>query len=108
MREPLAEQLFELGAVEQEYFISMEYLRGKDLLLVQTNVGIIIPVLMSSRRYGVMWDTYSQMRFKDDASGASMWAESAPGGVDYYFLAGDTPDAVVADTALRQPVHRTG
>jgi alpha-D-xyloside xylohydrolase len=69
--------------------------RGKDLLLVQTNVGIIIPVLMSSRRYGVMWDTYSQMRFRDDADGASMWAESAPGGVDYYFMAGDTPDAVV-------------
>jgi alpha-D-xyloside xylohydrolase len=69
--------------------------RGKALLLVQTNVGIIIPVLMSSRRYGVLWDTYSQMRFTDDAGGASMWAESAPGGVDYYFMAGDTPDAVV-------------
>lgn len=69
--------------------------RGKDLLLVQTNVGIIIPVLMSSRRYGVLWDSYSQMRFKDDANGASMWAESAPGGVDYYFMAGETPDAVV-------------
>jgi len=69
--------------------------RGTDLLLVQTNVGIIIPVMMSSRRYGVMWDTYSQMRFKDDANGASLWAESAPGGVDYYFMAGDTPDDVV-------------
>ena len=69
--------------------------RGKDLLLVQTNVGIIIPVMMSSRRYGVLWDTYSQMRFKDEAGEASLWAESAPGGVDYYFMAGDTPDAVV-------------
>ncbi|AOH83568.1 glycoside hydrolase [Sphingomonas panacis] len=69
--------------------------RGKDLLLVQTNMGIIIPVMMSSRRYGVMWDTYSQMRFKDDAQGASLWAESAPGGVDYYFMGGDTPDDVV-------------
>ena len=70
--------------------------RGKDLLLVQTNVGIIIPVMMSSRRYGVMWDTYSQMRFSDNANGASLWAESAPGGVDYYFMAGKTPDDVVA------------
>ena len=74
--------------------------RGKDLLLVQTNVGIIIPVMMSSRRYGILWDTYSQMRFKDGAQGASLWAESAPGGVDYYFMAGGTPDAVVA--AYRQ------
>lgn len=69
--------------------------RGKDLLLVQTNVGIIIPVMMSSRRYGIMWDTYSQMRFKDGPDGASLWAESAPGGVDYYFMAGETPDDVV-------------
>jgi alpha-D-xyloside xylohydrolase len=70
--------------------------RGKDLLLVQTNVGIIIPVMMSSRRYGVMWDTYSQMRFSDNANGASLWAESAPGGVDYYFMAGKAADDVVA------------
>lgn len=69
--------------------------RGKELLLVQTNVGIIIPVMMSSRRYGILWDTYSQMRFKDGAEGASLWAESAPGGVDYYFMAGETPDDVV-------------
>jgi len=71
--------------------------RGADLLLVQTNVGIIIPVILSSRRYGIMWDTYSQMRFKDDADGASLWAESAPGGVDYYFMAGTTPDDVIRD-----------
>lgn len=69
--------------------------RGKELLLVQTNVGIIIPVMMSSRRYGIMWDIYSQMRFKDGPDGASLWAESAPGGVDYYFMAGETPDDVV-------------
>ncbi|WP_291876144.1 TIM-barrel domain-containing protein [Caulobacter sp.] len=69
--------------------------RGKDLLLVQTNVGIIIPVMVSSERYGVLWDTYSQMRFKDDAQGARLWAESAPGGVDYYFMAGETMDGVV-------------
>jgi len=70
--------------------------RGGDLLLVQTNVGIIIPVMMSTRRYGILWDTYSQMRFKDDARGASLWAESAPGGVDYYFMGGGSSDEVVA------------
>ncbi|GAA0311827.1 hypothetical protein GCM10009087_22430 [Sphingomonas oligophenolica] len=69
--------------------------RNKEVLLVQTNVGIIIPVMVSTERYGVLWDTYSQMRFKDDAEGARLWAESAPGGVDYYFMAGDTMDKVV-------------
>ena len=69
--------------------------RNKELLLVQTNVGIIIPVMVSTERYGILWDSYSQMRFKDDAQGARLWAESAPGGVDYYFMAGDTMDGVI-------------
>jgi alpha-D-xyloside xylohydrolase len=69
--------------------------RGKNLLLVQTNIGIIIPVMMSTERYGIMWDIYSQMRFEDDAQGARLWAESAPGGVDYYFMGADSMDGVV-------------
>lgn len=70
--------------------------RNKELLLVQTNVGTIIPVMVSTERYGILWDTYSMMRFTDDAEGARLWAESAPGGVDYYFMAGQTLDEVVA------------
>ncbi|MBP2158739.1 MULTISPECIES: TIM-barrel domain-containing protein [Asticcacaulis] len=69
--------------------------RNKELLLVQTNIGIVIPVMVSSERYGILWDTYSKMRFKDSADGANLWAESAPGGVDYYFMAGDTVDEVI-------------
>jgi alpha-D-xyloside xylohydrolase len=70
--------------------------RNKELLLVQTNIGIVIPVMISTERYGILWDSYSKMRFKDSAEGASLWAESAPGGVDYYFMAGATLDQVVA------------
>ncbi|HEX7984408.1 MAG TPA: TIM-barrel domain-containing protein, partial [Duganella sp.] len=70
--------------------------RNKNLLLVQTNIGIIIPVMVSTERYGILWDTYSKMRFKDTPEGASLWAESAPGGVDYYFMGGGTLDEVVA------------
>ena len=70
--------------------------RGQELLLVQTNMGIVIPMIISSERYGIMWDTYSIMRFKDDVTGATLWAESAPGGVDYYIFAGETMDDVIA------------
>ncbi len=69
--------------------------RNQDILLVQTNTGIVIPVMMSSEKYGILWDTYSKMTFKDDAQGATLWAESAPGGVDYYFMGGDSMDDVV-------------
>lgn len=74
--------------------------RNKELLLVQTNVGIIIPVMVSTQRYGILWDTYSQMRFKDDAQGARLWAESAPGGVDYYFMAGDPAASDTLDSVV--------
>lgn len=71
--------------------------RNQDLLLVQTNLGIIIPVMMSSERYGILWDTYSKMRFQDGPEGARLWAESAPGGVDYYFMGGSSMDDVVGE-----------
>jgi len=71
--------------------------RNEDLLLVQTNLGIIIPVMMSSERYGILWDTYSKMRFQDGPEGARLWAESAPGGVDYYFMGGRSMDDVVGE-----------
>jgi len=71
--------------------------RNQDLLLVQTNLGIIIPVMVSSERYGILWDTYSKMRFHDGPDGARLWAESAPGGVDYYFMGGRSLDDVVGN-----------
>ncbi len=69
--------------------------RGKEILLVQTNLGIVIPVMVSTENYGILWDTYSVMRFKDNADGATLWAEDAPGGVDYYFFGGKNMDEVV-------------
>lgn len=70
--------------------------RGKELNLIQTNIGIIIPVMVSTENYGILWDTYSVMRFKDGSDGATLWAENAPGGVDYYFFGGNSMDEVIA------------
>jgi len=86
------ESLYGLGQYNDRY---MDY-RGKEVLLVQTNIGIVVPLLVSTKRYGIMWDIYSKTIFKDDANGASFWAESAPEGVDYYFLAGANMDGVMA------------
>ena len=86
------ESLYGLGQYNRPY---MDY-RGQEVLLVQTNIGTVVPFLVSTRRYGILWDIYSKMTFKDDASGATLWAESAPAGVDYYFVAGDTMDGVIA------------
>jgi alpha-D-xyloside xylohydrolase len=86
------ESLYGLGQYDRPY---MDY-RGQDVLLVQTNIGIVIPFLVSTRRYGILWDVYSKMTFKDDENGATLWAESAPAGVDYYFIGDETMDGVIA------------
>ncbi|HEX9045442.1 MAG TPA: TIM-barrel domain-containing protein, partial [Verrucomicrobiae bacterium] len=90
------ESLYGLGQYNEPY---MDY-RGKKVKMVQTNIGIVVPLLVSTRRYGIMWDIYSKAFFTDDENGASYWAESAPAGIDYYFFAGDNLDEVIA--AYRQ------
>ena len=86
------ESLYGLGQYDRPY---MDY-RGQEVLMVQTNIGIVVPLLVSTKRYGILWDSYSKSIFKDDASGASFWSESSPAGVDYYFIAGDDMDGVIA------------
>jgi alpha-D-xyloside xylohydrolase len=90
------ESLYGLGQYNEPY---MDY-RGQKVKLVQTNIGIVVPLLVSTRRYGIMWDIYSKAFFTDDETGATFSAESAPAGMDYYFFAGDNLDDVIA--AYRQ------
>ena len=86
------ESLYGLGQYNQPY---MDY-RGQEVLMVQTNIGAVVPFLISTRRYGILWDIYSKSIFKDGADGASIWAESAPAGIDYYLVVGASMDGVVA------------
>jgi alpha-D-xyloside xylohydrolase len=86
------ESLYGLGQYNESY---MDY-RGRDVLMVQTNIGTVLPFMVSTRRWGVLWDVYAKMRFTDDAKGARFWAESAPAGADYYLVAGTTMDDLMA------------
>jgi alpha-D-xyloside xylohydrolase len=85
------ESLYGLGQYNDPY---MDY-RGREVLMVQTNIGIVVPMLVSTRRYGVLWDIYSKSIFKDGADGASLWSESAPAGIDYYLMTGSSMDDVI-------------
>ena len=86
------ESLYGLGQYNEPY---MDY-RGRDVLMVQTNIGIVVPFMVSTRRWGLLWDVYSKMSFSDRPEGASFSAESAPAGADYYVVAGGTMDGVMA------------
>lgn len=86
------ESLYGLGQYDEPY---MDY-RGRDVLLVQTNIGIVVPFLVSTRRWGLLLDVYSKMHFSDRPEGMSFQAESAPAGADYYIVAGADMDGVIA------------
>jgi alpha-D-xyloside xylohydrolase len=85
------ESLYGLGQYNEPY---MDY-RGRDVLMVQTNIGIVVPFLVSTRRWGLLWDVYSKMTFRDQPEGMSFTADSAPAGADYYLTAGADMDAVI-------------
>lgn len=86
------ESLYGLGQYDEP---AMDY-RGRDVLMVQTNIGIVVPFMVSTRRWGLLWDVYSKGRFSDGPQGARFEFESAPAGADYYLVAGADMDGVIA------------
>ena len=70
-------------------------LRGKTKRLYQHNLRILIPSLVSTRGYGLLFDAYSAMTFNDGAQGGSMNFDVIDD-LDYYFIAGAGMDGAVA------------
>ena len=87
------EAFYGLGQ-HQEGF--MNY-RGKELLLSQSNVNAINPVLVSNKGYGIFWDNYSLTKFDNqNADTLKLWSEMGDN-VDYYFFAANNIDGAIAE-----------
>lgn len=69
--------------------------RGQTVTLVQSNTEAAIPFLVSTGGWGILWDNYSKTVFSDKLEGMSFHSEVGRQ-VDYYFLAGQTMDDVIA------------
>ncbi len=69
--------------------------RNTDLLLVQANRVAIVPVMVSTNHYGILWDNYSRTVFHDGTDGMSLASQVADQ-MDYYFMAGCDIDHIVA------------
>lgn len=82
------EALYGLGSHMEDYM----NLNGKTLYLVQHNLKIYVPVLISTRGYGLMFDAGCAMKFDKGA----VTYEGARS-IDYYFMKGDRMEDVVAD-----------
>lgn len=84
------EALFGLGSHEE----GMMNLRGQHQYLYQQNMKVVIPVLLSTRGYGILVDSYSLMTFHDDAFGSYLWTD-VDDELDFYFIYGPEFDQIV-------------
>ena len=70
-------------------------LRGKTKRLYQHNMRVVIPSLVSTRGYGLLFDAYSAMTFSDGDQGGSLTLDVVED-LDYYFILGPDMDGAVA------------
>jgi len=72
---------------------NMNY-RGDEVSLVQENTQVAIPFLLSTKKYALMFDNYSKIKFMDKQDNAEIWFEAADL-IDYYYISGDDMDDVI-------------
>ena len=91
------ESLYGLGQRQ----IGVLNIKGYDLDLWQHNTHVVVPLLVSSRGYGVLWDNLSYTRFGDLRSfepvppDCLVDASSQPGGLTTGTFTPDRPDELV-------------
>jgi alpha-D-xyloside xylohydrolase len=89
------EQIYGLGQ-HQDGFMSY---RGTSVHLQQKNMEIGIPVLVSSRGYGMLWDNPAITDVEVGVKGKEgllRWASETGKAIDYYFIFGPKSDDVIA------------
>ena len=84
------EALYGLGSHEE----GVLNLRGTHQYLYQENMKVAVPVLVSTRGYGILVDSYSLITFHDDLHGSYLWTD-VDDELDYYFMYGPQLDDVV-------------
>ncbi|MGA2229600.1 MAG: glycoside hydrolase family 31 protein [Tepidisphaeraceae bacterium] len=74
--------------------------RGQTVQLMQANMEIGLPILISSRGYGILWDNPAITSVAVGIPGNEnvvSWNSQAAHDIDYYFMAGPEIDDVVGD-----------
>ncbi len=85
------EALYGLGYHEEGF----GNLRGTMQYLYQHDLKVVIPVLVSTKGYGLLFDNYSAMEFHDDSAGSFMQFDMLQD-LDYYFIYGPDFDRIVS------------
>lgn len=70
--------------------------RGTDLLLMQDNTNITVPLLLSSRGYGLLWNSASLGRYENHYQPKLALRAQVADAADYYFIYGPEFDRVIS------------
>lgn len=84
------EALYGLGSQEEGSL----NLRGTRQYIHQANMKIAIPLLVSTKGYGILMDTYAPLIFNDNEYGSYIYSEASKE-LDYYFIYGENLDGVI-------------
>ncbi|MDO6519563.1 glycoside hydrolase family 31 protein [Zobellia galactanivorans] len=85
------EVLYGLGQHELEEL----NIRGKKIELTQQNTRVSIPVILSTKGYGVYWDNYSESIF-DDTGDTTFISSEIGDKIQYYFIKGHHFDSIIS------------
>src|SRR5271165_4021595 len=86
------ELLYGLGQHQTDLFNQ----RGTDLLLMQDNTNISVPFLLSSRGYGLLWNSAALGRYENHFQPKLALRADVADAVDYYFFYGPEFDRIIA------------
>lgn len=78
------EALYGLGSHEEGF----GNLRGHSRVLYQHNMKAVVPVLVSTKGWGILFDMGCMMAFHDDEEGSYLWADCTDE-LDWYFFYGE-------------------
>ena len=84
------EALYGLGSHEE----GVLNLRGTRTYVHQANMKIAMPFFVSTNGYGLLMDTYAPLVFNDNEYGSYLHTQAVEM-LDYYFIGGQNPEAVV-------------
>ncbi len=85
------EMLYGLGSFQDADLA----LNGKKITLLQKNRDDVVPVIISTNHYGLLWDNYSFGEFNDTKESYYLWSEVADE-INYYFIYGENIDSIVS------------
>jgi alpha-D-xyloside xylohydrolase len=69
--------------------------RGFAVSLGQNNTDVALPILISTRGYGLLWNTAAQSTMNNQFPRSMIFSAEAAEGIDYYFLYGPEADQII-------------